>query len=96
MPVGYSASEAEFNAVNKVGGDKAVTLTTAQIPPHKHLSGHVAAPRGQRGGDQWFLILTKNQNDTTSYNNETTATGDGRAHNNLPPYQVLYMWKRTV
>lgn len=26
----------------------------------------------------------------------TTATGDGGSHNNMPPYLVVYMWKRTA
>ena len=34
--VGYNASESDFNAVEKTGGAKTHTLTTAQIPSHSH------------------------------------------------------------
>lgn len=34
--VGYNSSETEFNAVEKTGGAKTHTLTTAQIPSHSH------------------------------------------------------------
>src|SRR5690625_6482592 len=32
--VGYNSSEADYNAVGKVGGAKDVTLTEAQMPSH--------------------------------------------------------------
>src|SRR5690625_7224204 len=34
--VGYNSSEADYNAVGKVGGAKDVTLTEAQMPSHGH------------------------------------------------------------
>ena len=34
--VGYNSSETEFNSLRKTGEVKTVTLTTAQIPQHRH------------------------------------------------------------
>lgn len=41
VPVGVNTSETEFNSVEKTGGAKTHTLTTAQIPSHTHgLNNH--------------------------------------------------------
>ena len=41
VPVGVNANETEFNSVEKTGGAKTHTLTTAQIPSHNHsLNNH--------------------------------------------------------
>jgi microcystin-dependent protein len=36
VPVGYDASQTEFNAVGKMGGAKTVTLAAAEMPVHSH------------------------------------------------------------
>jgi len=36
MPVGFNASDTDYNAAEKIGGAKTVTLTEAQIPSHTH------------------------------------------------------------
>ena len=41
VPVGLNTSETEFNSLNKRGGAKTHTLTSAQMPSHNHsLSNH--------------------------------------------------------
>lgn len=72
------------------GGASAVTLTVDQIPSHAHWG--VYRP-------SWYLHGQTGQasgvSDGTSNNQlYTDTTGGGKSHTNMPPYLVVYMWKR--
>lgn len=78
-------------AVDTTGGEEAHTLTTEEIPSHRHTtgdSGH-AAYGGDSGdiqsGSGWKTALS---------NINTGYTGGGQAHNNMPPYLVAYCFRR--
>ena len=90
--VGIDASDASFDTIGETGGAKTHTLTTAEIPAHAHLfdlegtAGLGSAPYSPAPGTG------------TLYKNyvTTTESGGGGAHNNLQPYIVAYIWKRTA
>jgi hypothetical protein len=88
MMVGYDASDTDFDALQETGGAKTHTLTTSEIPSHTHNSNFIASGTGVSG-----VNTAGNYNATT---NATSATGGGSAHNNMPPYIVAYMWRRTA
>lgn len=92
-------------AAGSTGGEAAHTLTINEIPSHAgHLYGNAGGVNGK--GDAkgaWLKEININSSLTTSYgwnykNNEyypvNRSLGGGAAHNNMPPYLAVYMWKR--
>lgn len=96
--VALDTAQAEFNAMGKRGGEKAVALTAAHNGPHSHtfIGGshsvlwggggniHLSGPQMTVGGSG-SNELTINQGGW----NRTNQDGTGAAHNNLQPYLTV-------
>ena len=91
--VGLDAGQTEFDTVEETGGAKTHTLLTAEMPAHTH---EQTAPTSASGGAVAFAMDTNASGADTAGNNATQSTGGGGAHNNLQPYIVVYIWKRTA
>ena len=87
--VGKSA-EAEFDTAGKTGGAKTHTLTTAEMPAHRHPMARAD------GGSTYQYSYKNNVGHPTSGVAYTESAGSGSAHNNLQPYIVVYFWQRTA
>ena len=94
--VSQSSSDTEFDTMNETGGSKTHTLTVDELPAHTHThtvqtgrsySSSIGGPPIVQGSNN---VLIYEQAVTTS------STGSGQAHNNLQPYSVVYMWRRTA
>ena len=90
--VGLDTNDSDFNSVQETGGSKTHTLSTAELPSHTH---SLNIPSSQNGGSSNDHALFP---DGSSSNEgfTTAATGSGSAHNNVQPYIVAYMWRRTA
>lgn len=76
----------------ETGGSATHTLTVDEMPSHRHWG--VYRP-------DWYPSPESGQasgvSDGTSSNQLfTDKEGGGKAHNNMPPYLVVYMWKRVA
>ena len=94
VPVGIDTGDAAFDTVEETGGAKTHTLTTTEIPAHTHkmFDGYVDSANTYY--DSRYHPKTGGNLQANTINTGS-AGGDG-AHNNLQPYIVCYMWKRTA
>jgi hypothetical protein len=79
-------------AAGETGGEYSHTLTMAELPNHAHAIHGVNAGISPIGGgtDHTFSVSYASLNEWSS-----TVGGD-MPHNNMPPYLVVYMWRRTA
>lgn len=75
------------------GGSATVTLTSGEMPSHSHEmlgSGRSGATAGAGNYLQGATL-------SSAYGSlQTDTTGTGGAHENMPPYIVVYFWNRTA
>lgn len=87
--VGVDENDADFNTVNKTGGEKAHTLTIPEMPSHTH---DISVEQKVRAGGTGYTLLDVG----TATNLTSSSTGGNQAHNNLQPYVTIYRWQRTA
>lgn len=96
-------------AAGAIGGENEHVLTVSEMPGHSHgekslvtghdgwaektigrYTTHVPYDSGAYTGTEQTVHAA-----TVSANTDTSVTGGSEAHNNMPPYLTVYMWKRT-
>ena len=92
-PVGIDSNDTDFNTIGKTGGEKAHILTTDETPELQiwagntrlhYRTGAYQSGSGLNGVGSWG----------SSADTALATNGDGQAHNNLQPYEVVAFWKR--
>ena len=93
--IGIDSSDTDFDTAEETGGSKTHTLTTAQLPSHRHQVGSNDSGTGT-GGAAGNMELVRDAGTGNGPAVNSSFTGSGDAHNNVQPYIVVYMWKRTA
>ena len=92
----YGCTEA--GVIGEFGGEATHTLTVDEIPSHTHDVRH--SVNSGTGGSDPYLYSSGGitQAYVTSGRNaiKSVATGGGAAHNNIPPFVKVSIWRRTA
>lgn len=104
--VGVDEADGAFDTVGKTGGEKNHTLIESELPQisgdlqfHGSENGsHIYNRAGHFNGTK---VNGKYRTATAvsgafSYRTLSFTFGGGASHNNMPPYYVAYIWRRTA
>ncbi len=75
--------------VNVTGGAETVALNINQIPSHSHNFSHYVSHSGGNCDEGGAISCADNYQWNNGANRQTTSTGAGAAHENMPPYIVM-------
>lgn len=93
----YAAGTWGFGAGGRIG-EWAHTLTTSEIPSHTHgFKTDEYDPVSllyDKGTANWYGVPYNNGDLFSTKTFKITNTGGSQAHNNLPPMEFFYIWKR--
>ena len=109
MLISQENSNSRWDSAEETGGSESVTLTESQIPGHSHLMIHntpattnglgaITLPHISRGNVGGMGSSDTGLQGTSGTPNvgSTASTGGSSSHDNMPPFIVVYMWKRTA
>ena len=74
--------------IGATGGEATHVLTIEEMPSHRH-----TYPRGVAGSGSGTNVYNAEGGE---YGTDTGYEGGGQAHNNMPPYIKVAIWKRTA
>jgi len=77
-------------AAGSTGGEATHTLTVDEMPSHMH---KMSVVKDAATGNVRWRPVSWGEGTTES---ATERIGGGQAHNNMPPYLAVYVWKRTA
>lgn len=77
--------------VGATGGNATHTLSISEIPAHSH---QINTRSNSGSGNVYTIETVGPTKQAPSF--YTEGRGDGKPHNNMPPYVVAYCWRRTA
>ena len=85
-------------AAGSTGGSATHTLTIDELPSHTHGLNYNNYKSLTSSTSEADTSLVRPVAYTFNFTDEvgTLSTGNGAAHNNMPPYKVVYIWERTA
>ena len=104
----FLLSAGDTYSAGATGGESSHTLTASEMPSHSHVpdtDGEYFVTTEETAANNTRVAYSSNGNrwvdGQTSqshfhHRTGTSTVGSGAAHNNMPPYLAVYVWKRTA
>lgn len=105
--VGADEGDVDFAQATATGGEKSHLLTEAEMPTHMHAQtmnwgsrgageylSWLASPKGGSSHGGYFQSGGSYVSGTGIAALYTSNAGNGKEHNNMPPYYIAYIWRR--
>ena len=92
----FLLESSESYPAGSTGGEATHTLTVSEMPSHNHTLNASYSSAGSSSSVERKMLAGDDNNAWIWNYSATNNTGDGAAHNNMPPYLVVYMWQRTA
>lgn len=84
----------DSHAAGSTGGEETHTLTKAELPDHNHTFKYTG--QSVTTGVNAIRLYQAASNQYNEYSGGQSSNCKGQAHNNMPPYLAVYVWKRTA
>ena len=88
----FLLSAGDTYKAGEAGGEATHVLTVDEMPRHNHSIDNLNAS----GSTTPYMTVQAQEKKGYGGNVQTFFTGGGQAHNNMPPYIVVYIWQRTA
>ena len=82
VPVGFQASDPDFDVVGKQSGAKTKKLTVDELPPHNHGVDSLSGLGGSMSAEPWEGV--------SGGGSKTGDTGGGQSFSLMNPYRVVH------
>ena len=90
----FLLSAGDSHAAGSTGGEETHTLTAAELPDHTHTFKYTG--QSVTTGVNAIRLNQAASNQYNEYSGGQSSNCKGQAHNNMPPYLAVYVWKRTA
>lgn len=90
----FLLASSSSHALGSTGGEATHTLTRNEIPDHTHSFKYTG--QSVTTGVNSIRLYQSAPNQYNAYSGGQSSNCGGQAHNNMPPYMAVNMWKRTA
>lgn len=91
-----TANSGTVYSYGQLGGEETHTLTESEIPSHYHTSYSAGLASHSTSSSAYEVMRSVKYSNLYGTTAQTNTAGGGGSHNNMPPYGVVYRWRRTA